>query len=186
MPRVSEEHARRRRRQILDAAIACFARQGFHRTTMQDIFAESGLSPGAVYTYFFGKDELVRAIADEGFALMFEGTGGASTLEQALGTMIGSFGRLEDDGGRLLRTVIQLWAEALRDPRVMELLRRSLDRELERLADLVAASGAGTDPDSIARATMALFHGLMLQRACYPELDVDAYAAAAGGLIRAA
>ncbi|TML76063.1 MAG: helix-turn-helix transcriptional regulator, partial [Actinobacteria bacterium] len=37
MPRVSDEHLDARRRQIIDAAIVCFARDGFHRATMQDV-----------------------------------------------------------------------------------------------------------------------------------------------------
>ncbi|MBO2453034.1 TetR/AcrR family transcriptional regulator [Actinomadura barringtoniae] len=64
MPRISEEHRERRRQQILDAAQICFSRKGFHETSLQEIFAESGLSAGAVYRYFKSKDELVRAIAE--------------------------------------------------------------------------------------------------------------------------
>ena len=66
MPRVSEEHLERRRQQIVDAAQRCFARRGFHQSSMQDVFAESGLSAGAVYRYFKSKDELVAAL-DEGW-----------------------------------------------------------------------------------------------------------------------
>ncbi|TDD83630.1 TetR/AcrR family transcriptional regulator [Actinomadura rubrisoli] len=62
MPRVSEEHLERRRRQILDAARACFIRRGIHATSMQDIFAESGLSAGAVYRYFKSKNAIIEAI----------------------------------------------------------------------------------------------------------------------------
>src|SRR3954467_3629050 len=62
MPKVTEEHVDARRRQILSGALRCFAREGFYRTTMQDIFREAGLSPGAVYSYFKGKDELIAAI----------------------------------------------------------------------------------------------------------------------------
>ncbi len=65
MPKVTEEHVEARRRQILSAALCCFAREGFHRTTMQDIFGESDLIPGAVYSYFKGKDELIAAIVAE-------------------------------------------------------------------------------------------------------------------------
>src|SRR3569833_792948 len=63
MPRVSDDHLERRRQQILDAARRCFLRKGFHLTSMQDVFAESGLSAGAVYRYFKSKNEIITAIA---------------------------------------------------------------------------------------------------------------------------
>src|ERR687892_1283375 len=75
MPKVTEEHLAARRRQILDAALVCFSRRGFHQTSMQAIFEESGLSPGAVYRYFKSKEEIVEAIATEtlsGFAVAMQ------------------------------------------------------------------------------------------------------------------
>ena len=62
---MSEEYRQARRAQILDAARSCFLRRGFHATSMDDILVEVGLSSGAVYGYFTGKDELILAIADE-------------------------------------------------------------------------------------------------------------------------
>ncbi|MFD3510315.1 TetR/AcrR family transcriptional regulator [Nocardia sp. NPDC058666] len=62
MPRVSEEHLERRRQQILDAAQLCFARKGFHETSMQDVFTESGMSAGAVYRYFTSKNEIIGSL----------------------------------------------------------------------------------------------------------------------------
>jgi AcrR family transcriptional regulator len=47
IPRVNQKHLEARREQILEAAIECFAHNGFHRTTMQDIMREAGLSVGA-------------------------------------------------------------------------------------------------------------------------------------------
>ena len=63
MPRVSEEHVTARREQILEAARACFRRNGLHNTSMQDRIHEAGLSVGAVYRYFKSKDEIINAIA---------------------------------------------------------------------------------------------------------------------------
>ena len=60
MPRVSDEYMARRREEILAAAKACFAREGFHATSMRDIYRECGLSPGAVYNHFASKEEIVR------------------------------------------------------------------------------------------------------------------------------
>lgn len=54
----------KRRRQILDAALACFARKGFHQTSMHEICTEAGLSAGALYRYFASKSELIVAIAE--------------------------------------------------------------------------------------------------------------------------
>ena len=61
MPKVTEAHSAARRQQIIDAAYRCFARKGFHQATMRDIYAESGLSVGAVYHYFSSKDAIIQA-----------------------------------------------------------------------------------------------------------------------------
>lgn len=61
MPKISEEKRDARRRHILDAAWRCFAREGLHLTTMDDIVRASGLSAGAVYGYFRNKDDLILA-----------------------------------------------------------------------------------------------------------------------------
>ena len=65
MPRISAARANEQRGRILDAALTCFAREGFHAATVQDIVEESGLSPGAIYGYFKGKTEIAMAIAAE-------------------------------------------------------------------------------------------------------------------------
>src|SRR5580698_1667629 len=65
MPKVSQQYRDARRDQILNAARRCFLRDGFHGTSMQDLFAEAGLSSGAVYRYFASKDDLIIAIAAE-------------------------------------------------------------------------------------------------------------------------
>ncbi|WP_212745863.1 TetR/AcrR family transcriptional regulator [Sinomonas susongensis] len=58
MPKVSEEHREAMRQRILDAALACVARKGFAAASMADIVAEAGLSAGAVYVYYKGKEQL--------------------------------------------------------------------------------------------------------------------------------
>src|SRR2546421_9201477 len=97
MPKVSEEHLEARRQQIVDAALACFARDGFHRATMQDICREAELSPGAIYRYFDGKDAIIEAIADERHAreaawmeLAQEAGGGAAGLRELGGGVFSS------------------------------------------------------------------------------------------------
>ena len=54
-----------RRQQILDAAMLCFAKRGFHQTSMHDISAEAGISVGLIYRYFKNKEEVIAALATE-------------------------------------------------------------------------------------------------------------------------
>src|ERR671921_2087458 len=53
-----------RQGRILDAAERCFVRSGFHRTTMQDVAAEAGMSPGNLYRYFPSKDAIVAGLSE--------------------------------------------------------------------------------------------------------------------------
>lgn len=64
MPKISAAHEQQRREQILQAAMACFARQGYHATSMGDVVRQSGLSVGAIYSYFPSKEELFLALCD--------------------------------------------------------------------------------------------------------------------------
>jgi len=51
--------------QIHAAALTCFARKGYHKATMDDIVAESGLSKGALYWYFPSKKDLFISLLEE-------------------------------------------------------------------------------------------------------------------------
>jgi len=61
MPKLSQNEMEARRREIIAAAGRCFARKGIQATTMREIFAEAGMSAGAVYNYFKTKDDLIAA-----------------------------------------------------------------------------------------------------------------------------
>jgi AcrR family transcriptional regulator len=65
VPKISPAHEQQRRAQILAAAMACFARQGYHATSMDDVVRESGLSVGAIYSYFPSKEDLFLALSDD-------------------------------------------------------------------------------------------------------------------------
>ncbi len=62
MVRVTQAHIDAREDSILEAALALFARKGIERTTMQDIATEAGLSAGAIYRYYPGKEKLLEAV----------------------------------------------------------------------------------------------------------------------------
>ena len=60
----THDGSQERRFRILDAAERCFVRSGFHRTTMQDVAAEAGMSPGNIYRYFRSKDAMAVGLAE--------------------------------------------------------------------------------------------------------------------------
>lgn len=66
MPRTKDDrlHAKRQQ-QILEAAKHCFIQEGFHRTSMRQIFQEAGISAGGAYNYFSSKDDIIKALVQE-------------------------------------------------------------------------------------------------------------------------
>jgi AcrR family transcriptional regulator len=72
MPKLKPAIQQARRDHILDAAERCFARAGFHRTTIQDICREAGISPGALYVYFGSKEALIAGICERDRAAFAE------------------------------------------------------------------------------------------------------------------
>jgi hypothetical protein len=65
MPKIAEAARVARREQIIVAALACFARAGYHATTMADIAEQAGVSKGTPYLYFPGKEALFLALHEE-------------------------------------------------------------------------------------------------------------------------
>jgi TetR/AcrR family transcriptional regulator, fatty acid metabolism regulator protein len=59
-----------RRRQILDAAVRVFARQGYHSCRVSDIADEAGVAYGLVYHYFRSKDEVMNELFAERWSLL--------------------------------------------------------------------------------------------------------------------
>jgi TetR/AcrR family transcriptional regulator, transcriptional repressor of aconitase len=181
MPKVSHEHLERRRQQILDAAASCFARQGFHATSMQDIFAAAGLSAGAVYRYFPSKTELIRAIAAEALATVLPVLDSATSdhvtpgVPDVVATLIAELrdGRL----ARLRPVILQVWAEAVRDEELAELARSTLGQLLDNITQLLerlAAEGRippGTDTATAGRLVMALLQGYVIQFAIFGDVS---------------
>jgi len=61
-----------RRRQILDAAVRVFARQGFHTCRVSDIADEAGVAYGLVYHYFKSKDQMLNELFVERWSLLLQ------------------------------------------------------------------------------------------------------------------
>jgi AcrR family transcriptional regulator len=179
VPKVSDAHLAARRRQILDAAAACFARDGFHRTSMQDIVRESGISAGLVYRYFAGKDDMIAAIVTEWHdQRRVFATGTVEERAAAYLDYLREVGRPETaDRNRL---GVQIWAEALRSERIRELSRRNVDEPRAAVAEAL-----GSPDDGLARVLIAIYQGLVLQTSWDETLDNEAYVKAVEAVLTA-
>jgi AcrR family transcriptional regulator len=61
-----------KRRQILDAAIRVFARQGFHSCRVSDVADEAGVAYGLVYHYFDSKEEILTTLFTERWQILVD------------------------------------------------------------------------------------------------------------------
>lgn len=195
MPRVPDEYLQARSRQILRAAARCFARHGVSRTSMAEVAEEAELSVGALYRYFDGKDELVRALAEAGRELnrsvRREAASHGAPEEKLLALVRRYLELLADPETRgTVALSVRLWAEALENEVVGEELRRSYREQLTGIEELLrearagGSEGAARDAGADARAVIALLNDASLQVLIDPEMDLDRYAAAVERLVR--
>ncbi|MFG1927591.1 TetR/AcrR family transcriptional regulator [Cryptosporangium sp. NPDC048952] len=168
MPKVSEAHLQARRQQILDAAAVCFARDGFHRTSMQDIVRECGVSAGLVYRYFSGKDEMIAEIVRDWHAhrasALTSSAPGAAYLD-----LLREIGTSDAPDARL---ALQVWAESVRSDELRALARDGISQALEATRE---QAPAGVDPEALIRVLIAVYQGLLVQTAWDSELDNAAF-----------
>ncbi|MFF2550726.1 TetR/AcrR family transcriptional regulator [Nocardia sp. NPDC058058] len=195
MPRLTERTAEERRRRILDAAVECFATRGLHATTMADICRTAKLSPGAVYCWYAGKEEIVEAVARERHERE------RNLLESALGSADPSTGLrafldtyfewLADPQEQQRRRVgVQVWAESLVNERFRPSVDEGIGQRALALDAIRAAQSEGiitgaADADGITRLILAIIQGLILQQAWEPDLDIESYRRAANLVVGA-
>jgi TetR/AcrR family transcriptional repressor of uid operon len=160
-----------RRQQILEAAMICFAKRGFHQTSMHDISTEAGISVGLIYRYFKNKEEVIAALAAEhkkDIADLIERAGQAPTLLEAMEILFTSH-CCEQSPQIISAFVVDLFAEASRNPRVARIVRNVAKAKADGVADLIARSPEGRrlapwlDPHEIAEMIFALNDGTMMR-----------------------
>lgn len=193
MARVSQAHLDARRRQILDGAALCFARNGFHATSMQDVLKEADLSAGAVYRYFSGKDELIGAIVGEVLDVLRETYEGAAVetppplpdvlIPRALQQLREVRpGLLESGEWVFPRLMIQVWTEILRNAELARIVQTGYDRvraAWARVVESYKSAGlisADADADAMSRVMIALAQGHAAQLAVIGDLPPETLA----------
>lgn len=176
MPRVSAAHEQEVRDRIVASAIRVFTDRGYG-ATIQDVVRDSGLSVGAIYTYFKSKEELFLECCEvmtngslETLGTMLAGKATtAERLETATAFYLDSIDEAPE-GGPGLVTLVQAWAVAEGEPRIREMLARRRERFVGAGQVLLREGIArgelppSLDVDATARAYISLLDGMLLQR----------------------
>lgn len=180
MPKLRPETQQARRERILDAAELCFARAGFHRSTMQDICREAGISPGALYVYFASKEDLIAGIVERDRAKLaaeLAELSHAPDLLSALAKLGEHYAIEEPQHKRVLG--IEIGSEATRNPAVGaifksvdEYCRQSFEQVFER-AQQDGKIKPQDDPRTLSEVVSLMGDGLFWRRAVDPEFDAN-------------
>lgn len=180
MPRLKPDTQRARREHILDAAERCFARAGFHATTMQDICREAAVSAGALYGYFSSKEALIAGLCERNrseFQSRFAALAGASDFMAAL-ALLGERYFVEEPRHKQMMCV-EMGVESTRNPQVGEIY-RSVDRyvgdSFEQLFQRLKDQGRiapDLDIPTLARVFTVIGDGMFWRRAVDPAFDAQ-------------
>src|SRR5437667_10833612 len=166
-----------RHTQILDAALVCFAKRGFHQASMHDISAEAGISVGLLYRYFENKDAVISAMADRHkteIHEVLERAQQAPTLLESLEILFTAH-CCEDAPQLVSAFVVDLYAEASRNPRVADLVRDVLQTAMNGVTDLIARSPEGESaahglkPHELAELIFAVSRGMLMRDVLQPQ-----------------
>ncbi|MGW3247451.1 TetR/AcrR family transcriptional regulator [Streptomyces sp. NPDC001070] len=176
MPKVTQEYMDARRQQILDAARRCFLRDGFHSTSMQDLFAESGLSAGAVYRHFASKNEVITAIVEESMrdVLTMVHDVAEDRPSSSLGDLMADIldiVKAKTAEQNIAGLSVLAWSEALRNPALLGQFNDLLAQMRSALTEVIrehqqsATLTREVSPEAIAAAFMCTLPGYILQLA---------------------
>ena len=177
------EPALDRRTQILDAALVCFAQRGFHQTSMHDISAEAGISVGLIYRYFANKEAVISAMADRHKSEIqdvLERARQAPTLLESLEILFTAH-CCENSPNVVSAFVVDLYAEASRNPQVADLVRDVLQTSMDGVTDLIARSPEGQKnavgglaPNELSELIFAVARGMLMRDVLQPQEMTEA------------
>ena len=170
-----------RREQILGAAMVCFAKRGFHQTSMHHIAEAAGISVGLIYRYFASKEAVIGALAEEHkteLAQLLERARSAPTLLESLEILLTSH-CCENQPQMHSAFVVDLFAEAGRNPAMATLVRDVLETGAAGITEVIARAPEmrdaphGLEPREVTELILAASRGAIM-RDVLEHADVSA------------
>lgn len=182
------------RQRLLQAAGEVFAQRGYDRASLDDIATAAGLTKGAVYSSFAGKDDLFYALMreriDERLALVTEAVERQATVGAIAGDAGSGLAQLMSSQRDWHLLFIEFWARAVRDPAlhnefvherrfVRGLIAQFLEAQAER-----AGVNLPAPADQLAVAVLALSNGIAIENLADPDtVDPSTFGVALGLLL---
>jgi AcrR family transcriptional regulator len=144
---------------------------------MHDISGEAGISVGLIYRYFENKEAVISAMADRHkteINEMLDRARQAPSLLESLEILFTAH-CCEDAPQVVSAFVVDLYAEASRNPHVADLVRDVLDTAMDGVTDLIARApegqNAGNDlrPEVLAELIFAVARGMLMLDVLRPQ-----------------
>jgi AcrR family transcriptional regulator len=136
-----------KRQRIVDAAVDCFAADGYTQSAIKTIAQRAGLAPGSVYTYFNDKEQLFEACVDAVWVRFFGQMEQIMTGQDALDLKLS---RLIDHAMALIAQVAPLVRAMYGHSAMLGLIRLRLQQFEALFMEWLARSGYGQRPGDVA------------------------------------
>jgi len=168
-----------RRRQILDAALAAFAANGYDKTTMEDIRIASDVSKGTLYLYFDSKESLFAGVVEFMFqnllAYLEEMTPASESLSAAekFQAFLLALNEVFEQDDQRVGLYTDFFVQAWQLDSVRDVLAEAYHRYIAVLAGMVqegidAGEFRDTDAEIMARIILGTLDGVLLQKLLGP------------------
>ena len=179
-----------RRSEILEAAQACFARAGFHQTSMQEICAQAGMSPGNLYRYFRSKEDIIAGIAERDRAEAAEQFAAVGNGDFFDGLAALAQHHLVERSTEEVALCAEIMAESRRNPAVARIYQDMEADVRERFTTMLRSAAErgeiqDIDFDGTVTVLFALADGLSWRRAVEPSFNAEAVMPIVLGMVRA-
>ncbi len=161
-PAFSRKSADDRRRQLIDAGIACLAKGGMSAFTIDQICREAGVSRGLINHHFNSKDELLVRIYADMTDHLVNGAERFQAMPPLVAIVELSFDEASFNRSNL-RAWLSIWGQVASNPELNALHRQRYGSYSERIKSALGEVSTTLDIDSVARQFIALIDGLWLE-----------------------
>lgn len=162
-----------RREQILESAITCFSKKGYHETTMDDIVVVAGLSKGSLYWHFKNKQELFTRLVETWFTEIEERVSEILTAGMpAKASLVAILESIQESAGarpELVRAMLEYYTMALRDDALRAWMHEAYSANAEMLSALIEkgieqGEFRKVNSQAVSRILLAYMDGILLHQ----------------------